>query len=213
MVSAFGPDMRTMETLPCPNATAVATAAMVAPAAGHSLIISPQVPYILPFYDWLRSLTLEFGIVMRPFWKSISQLVRHAIFYIGRQEGSAGERARGLGIGIFCGCLPFFGFQIILSIAAASLLRGNHLLATAGTFISNPFTYVPLYWFNYRVGEVLAGSSSSLDFKAFSRDALWEMGWTFSSRLLIGSGVVAAIASISLSLVVYVLLRRYNTTG
>ena len=50
------------------------------------------------------------------------------------------------------GCFPFFGLQTLLGMALASLVRGNHLLAAAGTWISNPFTYLPLYWFNYNLG-------------------------------------------------------------
>ena len=77
--------------------------------------------------------------------------------WIWQQEGSPGQRARGLAAGIFCGCFPFFGLQTLLGIALASVVRGNHLLAAAGTWISNPFTYVPLYWFNYHVGDVSRG--------------------------------------------------------
>ncbi|MFO0103826.1 MAG: DUF2062 domain-containing protein, partial [Cyanobium sp.] len=69
-----------------------------------------------------------------------------AIPSLGAALSWLGERARGLAAGIFCGCFPFFGLQTLLGIGLASVLRGNHLLAAAGTWISNPFTYVPLYW-------------------------------------------------------------------
>ena len=148
---------------------------------------------------------------MYPLQKAIGQRVRHAVNYLWQQNGTAGQRARGLGVGIFCGCLPLFGFQIILSIVVANLLRGNRLLAAAGTLVSNPFTYIPLYWFNYRVGEALAGSKSLPDLDTISIGKFWKMSWIFSSRLLLGSGVVAVTASISLGLVAYVLFRRRGT--
>ena len=83
--------------------------------------------------------------------------VQDALQWLWQQEGTPGQRARGLAAGIFCGCFPFFGFQTLLGIALASVVRGNHLLAAAGTWISNPFTYVPLYWFNFRVGSLVLG--------------------------------------------------------
>lgn len=75
-----------------------------------------------------------------------------------RQGGSHGQRARGLAAGIFTGCYPFFGLQIVLGVALAGLLRGSPILAAAGTWISNPVTSLPLYWFNYQVGCLLLGS-------------------------------------------------------
>lgn len=65
--------------------------------------------------------------------------------------------ARGLAIGIFFGCLPMFGLQIILSLAAATLLRGYRIAAAAATWISNPFTYFPLYAFGFQMGRALLG--------------------------------------------------------
>ena len=84
------------------------------------------------------------------------------IHWLWAQEGTPGQRARGVAAGVFCGCYPFFGLQTILSIGIASLVRGNHLLAAAGTLISNPLTYVPLYWFNYQLGCWLLGRNTAL---------------------------------------------------
>jgi uncharacterized protein (DUF2062 family) len=75
--------------------------------------------------------------------------MRRGVLWLWRQEGTPGQRARGLAAGVFCGCYPFFGLQIFLSVGVASVVRGNHLLAAAGTLVSNPLTYLPLYWFNY----------------------------------------------------------------
>lgn len=120
---------------------------------------------------------------------------RHAIHWLWSQEGSAGQRARGLAVGVFCGCYPFFGLQIVISVAAASMVRGNHLLAAAGTLVSNPVTYVPLYWFNYRVGDVLLrGGTASADLN-LTPSTLWHQGWDFTSRILLGSTVVGLVCA------------------
>jgi cellulose synthase (UDP-forming) len=79
--------------------------------------------------------------------RSWLRLLRKRLIWLWRQEGSHGQRARGLAAGVLTGCYPVFGLQIVLGIGLASLVRGNHLLAVAGTWISNPLTSLPLYWF------------------------------------------------------------------
>ena len=62
--------------------------------------------------------------------------IRRSIRWLWAQEGTPGQRARGVAAGVFCGCYPFFCLQMILSVGLASALRGNHLLAAAATLIT-----------------------------------------------------------------------------
>ncbi|MFZ9228850.1 MAG: DUF2062 domain-containing protein [Prochlorococcaceae cyanobacterium] len=114
--------------------------------------------------------------------RPLSQLlrpVRRALTWLWQQEGSAGQRARGLAAGVFCGCYPVFGLQTLLGIGLASLVRGNHLLAAAGTWISNPFTYVPLYWFNFQLGCLLIGPGPAWPgLAALQQGELAGLGWS-----------------------------------
>jgi hypothetical protein len=99
--------------------------------------------------------------------------------------------------------------QTLLGIALASVVRGNHLLAAAGTWISNPITYLPLYWFNYQVGCCLLGKGQiEFDLSQLNGQDLWTHGWTFSSRLLIGSTLVGGIAAALTSGITYGLLKK-----
>ena len=68
----------------------------------------------------------------------------HKLRWLWQQDGSPGHRARGLAAGVFTGCLPFFGLQIVLGVALAATIRGNRILAAAGTWISNPLTTLPI---------------------------------------------------------------------
>jgi uncharacterized protein (DUF2062 family) len=120
------------------------------------------------------------------------------IAWLWAQEGSHGQRARGLAAGIFCGCFPFFGLQTLLGIGLASVLRGNHLLAAAGTWISNPFTYVPLYWFNYQLGCWLLGPGQGWPgLGALQAEGLKQLGWSVASRLLLGSSLVGLACAVA----------------
>ncbi|MBE9079304.1 DUF2062 domain-containing protein [Romeria aff. gracilis LEGE 07310] len=115
-----------------------------------------------------------------------------------RLRGSPREIARGLAAGVFAGAFPFFGFQTIFGIALAAVVRGNKIMAAAGTWISNPLTYVPIYAFNFKLGSLLLGmSSSEIDFSSQQSIREWmSMGMDISAALIVGSCLVGLVASV-----------------
>ena len=126
-----------------------------------------------------------------------------------KQNGSPFFNAKGLAFGVFCGCFPFFGFQTLLGLFLARVAKGNLFLAAIGTWISNPFTYVPLYFFNYKIGSLLLKNSPDIIFdKNLMKEELWEKGSVFSLRLILGSALVGLfLASIS-GLIVFLLYKK-----
>lgn len=107
--------------------------------------------------------------------------------------------ARGLAVGVFAGCLPLMGLQFAISIFLAFIFRGNKFSALAGTFISNPFTYVPLFLFNFQVGKFLIGlftDNRQLDFQWNSVDDWRSEGSEIAATLLFGSVVVGLFSAI-----------------
>lgn len=104
--------------------------------------------------------------------------------------------ARGLAMGVFAGLFPFFGLQTILGIFLAILVRGNKITAAVGTWISNPLTYIPIYLFNFEVGQFLLGTHYlSTDIDWTSKTEILEAGKTFIATLLVGCTVVGAIVA------------------
>ena len=128
--------------------------------------------------------------------KSLLRLLRQRLLWLWHHEGSHGQRARGLAAGVFTGCYPFFGLQIVLGVALASVVRGNHLLAAVGTWISNPITSLPLYWFNYQVGTWLLGPGPGFPtLQQVHEQGLWDLGLSFTGRLMLGSTVVGLLSA------------------
>ena len=143
--------------------------------------------------------------------KSLVRLLRQRLLWLWHHEGSHGQRARGLAAGIFMGCFPFFGLQIVLGVALASVVRGNHILAAAGTWISNPFTYLPLYWFNYQLGCLLLGPGPAFpSLQELQRAPLWDLGVAMSGRLLLGSLLVGLVAAVVLGGGYWLLLENQH---
>ena len=132
-------------------------------------------------------------------YKKILSLFRH-------QNGSPFFNAKGLAIGVFSGCFPFFGFQTLIGVFFAKLAKGNIFLAAIGTWISNPFTYIPLYYFNYKIGSIFLNNfSNNIIEKNLVIDDLWKQGGIFSLRLLLGSSFVGfLLALISGSIVFFI---------
>ena len=135
--------------------------------------------------------------------------LRQRLLWLWHQEGSPGQRARGLAAGVFTGCYPFFGLQIVLGVGLASLVRGNHLLAIVGTWISNPLTSLPLYWFNYQVGCWLLGAGPAFPSLDQLKDGeLLNLGASFTGRLMVGSTLVGLLSALLLGGLYWLLLLR-----
>ena len=113
------------------------------------------------------------------------------------QNGSPFFNAKGLAIGVFSGCFPFFGFQTLMGVFFAKIAKGNIVLAAIGTWISNPFTYIPLYYFNYKVGSIFFNTSSNKIIENnLVIDDLWKQGGIFTIKLLIGSTFVGFLLAL-----------------
>ena len=146
---------------------------------------------------------------MRKIFLNLIQRIRKFISWLWDQEGSPYQRALGFGVGIFSGCFPFFGLQTLMGVFLAKILKGNTILAAVGTWISNPLTYFPLYYFNYRVGSLILNKDKNIvDFSHITINQWWSQGWYLSSRLIMGSMYIGLLSGIFGGLGVYFLLKK-----
>ena len=82
-----------------------------------------------------------------------------------RLPGTADSVARGAAVGVIAGCVMPPGLQLVVGIPIALLVRGSMIAMIAFSFVSNPVTYLPLYIFTCRVGQLflnLCGSDVRL---------------------------------------------------
>lgn len=139
-----------------------------------------------------------------------SRCCRYYYLRLVRQEGSPAAIARGLSAGVFAGLFPLFGLQTILGVGIATICRGNKIIAAAATWVSNPLTYVPIYFFNFRVGLLglsLLGFNPELpDLEAFQAlvatpdnlalQELLDLGGVVAGALFFGCFVVGGISAL-----------------
>ncbi len=148
---------------------------------------------------------------MRIIFLNLIHRIRKFLSWLWNQEGSPSQRALGWGLGIFSGCFPFFGLQTLMGVFLARIFNGNSIMAAIGTWISNPFTYVPLYYFNYRLGSLILNKDKNIvDFSHITTDQLWSQSWYLSSRLIIGSMCMGLFTGMLGGLGLYFLLKKLS---
>jgi uncharacterized protein (DUF2062 family) len=82
-----------------------------------------------------------------------SGLQHHNLWHLNRRSV-----AGGVAVGLFCGLIPG-PLQMISAALAAVVLRVNLPVAVVGTWYTNPFTIVPLYFLAYKLGMYVTGHS------------------------------------------------------
>jgi len=73
-------------------------------------------------------------------------------------KSSPRKIALGFALGIFLSFTPSFGFQTVLAIGLAALLRVNPISAAVGVYLTNPFTVVPIYAVCHEFGAFILGT-------------------------------------------------------
>ncbi len=98
---------------------------------------------------------------MMVLWKRVEQWLRNVLVHrILGVEDTPNRIAWGVFLGFVVGFSPTLGLQILLYVALATLFRVNKISGIPIIFISNPFTAVPLYYFNWQVGRFLLSGAS-----------------------------------------------------
>ena len=111
--------------------------------------------------------------------------------------------SRGFAIGAFCAFLPIPGQMIVASFLAITF-AGNLPISVILTWISNPFTYTPIFYFSYKLGKIFINNESSFELKNEELNLMSNIMHIWEP-LLVGSIIVAIIGS----LISYVLIRLY----
>ena len=102
--------------------------------------------------------------------------------------------AEGVAVGLFIGCTPTMGVQIILGGLAAFFLRVNIPVALLATLISNPVTAPILYPLEYKLGVWLVGVPDAGELEGFSGALRSFM--RYARPLWVGSIVTGALCSL-----------------
>ncbi|MDX2270992.1 MAG: DUF2062 domain-containing protein [Cyanobacteriota bacterium] len=132
---------------------------------------------------------------------SWSRWLRYYYLRLIRLQSTPEAIGRGLAVGVFAGSFPIFGLQTLVAILLAMMVRGNKLVAAAGTWISNPLTYVPFFVFNYQVGQWILGSHRHTDLKAVASS--WQHWQDWGGEMVITMFLGCAVVGLILGVISY----------
>lgn len=131
---------------------------------------------------------------VHPRWK---RLLNYWLWRLAKHEEDAEAIARGIGVGMLAGVLPMFG-QSFVAIALAWVFRGSRIIAAAMTFVSNPLTTFPIFFFDYWLGCAVLGKEmlpiSEGDFTSWERFS--ALGLEFLVAIFFGGALFGGVAGV-----------------
>lgn len=101
-------------------------------------------------------------------------LRKHLLYYWRRMlrlRATPHEVALGCAAGVFAACTPFLGFQMVLAVALAFLLRVSIPAALLGTFIGNPLSWPAIWGASYVAGVWVLGDDPAYAAEHFVQSA------------------------------------------
>jgi len=108
---------------------------------------------------------------------------------------SDGIKAASVGVGVFSGILPIWGFQLIAGLFLAVIFRLNKALVAIASNISIPPMIPLIIFLSYRTGGLLIGDKT--------------IGGHFK-QYIYGSIVFAVIAGLLTALLTFILLKLFK---
>jgi uncharacterized protein len=134
-------------------------------------------------------------------WSFIRQ-VKLTLLRFLRLQGTPDEIAKGFALGVFIAMTPTIGFQMIIAVFIAFLLRENKIAAALGVWVSNPITAPFIYAFQYETGRIILGMERARLPREFTLEAISNLGWEVLLPLCLGSLIFGFLcAALSYALV------------
>ena len=112
--------------------------------------------------------------------------------------------SRGFAIGAFCAFLPIPGIQMILAAFLSITFAANLPLAVILTWITNPFTYIPIVYFAIKIGGIFINAEFTYEIKNEQINIFTDL-MQYWEPLFLGSFILSIISS----LLSYILIRVY----
>ena len=132
-----------------------------------------------------------------------ARILDHNLWHLHRRSA-----AGGVFIGIFAAFIPL-PIQTLVVAVLCVFTRSNLPVGFVFTWVSNPVTYIPLYYFCYRVGNLVLGLPVNVHMDAFTVDQFTNTLEAIWKPLFVGC-FVTGIAVASVGYVAAQTLWRYH---
>ena len=141
--------------------------------------------------------------------------IKHYYTALIHSHATPEEVAGGVALGVFISMTPALGLHMILAAGFAALFKKNTIAAALGTWVVNPLTLFPIYYFTHRLGQVIMREPQDKIFRPDSIKDFFHLGGELMAPLWLGGvvvGLVAAILSYFAVKGLYPVLKRKKKT-
>ncbi len=178
-----------------------------------------RISHFRPFQDFTRvSILNTFLVIMafayikpRDFFRVLFNKKKSRAFitkHLLSVHQSDRVKAMSIGLGVFMGIVPIWGFQLLASVALAALLRLNKVLVLIACNISIP-PMIPLIIFvSYRCGSYWVGAAATP--LAFSKSLTVAFVSQHLRQYIYGSITLAFAAGLAAGLLTYGVLKLFK---
>jgi uncharacterized protein (DUF2062 family)/predicted methyltransferase len=136
--------------------------------------------------------------------EGLAARLRRAFYDLRTEYTSASREAAAIGVGVFIGCTPFYGFHLLICWAVGLVFRLNRLQVYLAANISNPVFAPFLIFSELQIGALMRrGTFQSLTLAAIRTTDVWSFGLDY----LLGAVVVGAVLGTIAATGTYAALR------
>jgi glycosyltransferase involved in cell wall biosynthesis len=122
-------------------------------------------------------------------------------------EESNLKKAKSLAFGVFMGIIPIWGFQMIVAFALAIFFKLNKTLVLLASNISLPPMIPAIIFGSLWCGSLVLHTETIIK---FSREISLQSVGNMMLQYIVGSVILATLASVATFLISYVLLHRFS---
>ena len=134
-----------------------------------------------------------------------------------RSPAGTRDLALGFAIGVFWACIPIFILHWPCALLTAGLTKKSQMAATAGVFLSNPFTIPVQYSAAWLIGHqfVRGGATSPAAFTESGTvlAAMMDMGWSDLALLGLGGLIMGVVLCVPAYFISYHVAGRVRRAG
>lgn len=175
-----------------------------------------RISHFRPLRDFTRISVLNTFLVIRAllyyypllFIGSLNAKTIREFFYkhIVNSPESNEKIALSVGLGVFCGIIPLWGYQMLTAGALAYLLKLNKIISIASSNISIP-PMIPLILYGSLItGGAILDMPTILSVSQMSFASVWESMFQY----VVGSVCLAALSGVLLGATAYIILKCFK---
>jgi len=115
--------------------------------------------------------------------------------------------------GVVIGFSPYMGFHTVLAIGVSFIFNLPLYPLIAGAYITNPFTFVPIYTLCYKFGACVTGQEACfpVSFSDMDWQTLTTTAKTFMFPFFIGAHLLGLILGVFAYILTYYLVKKYKS--